>query len=194
MTSPDTILSSLTPPGDLGAIIHDLRSYLRIQKQMGIDRVPLSDRSLEILAAWGPPVPPRPRFIHMGPASANVVIVDGTGTFFTGEAGALLKKILQAMKLSADRVCLCNAPDADQVLHFLESVRPKAVIALGEQAAQVVTGTRDPVAAMRGKFVKIQGIAVMPTFHPVQLIADPALKRPVWDDMQQVMQINGIES
>jgi hypothetical protein len=192
MTAPDTIVSSPTPSRDLDTIIHDLRSYLRIQKQMGIDRVPLSDRSIKILAAWGRPGPPRQRFTHMGPASANVVIVDGKGTFFTGEAGALLKKILQAMKLSTDGVCLCNAPDADQVMGFLGSVRPKVVIALGDQAAQAVTGTADPVAAMRGKFIEIQGIAVMPTFHPAQLIADPALKRPVWEDMQQVMQMNGM--
>ncbi|MDZ7664991.1 MAG: uracil-DNA glycosylase [Desulfotignum sp.] len=178
-------------------IIHDLSQYLRILKQMGIDRVPLCDRSVQILAAWGRPeltVQPRQRFTRMGPASATVVIVDGKGTFFTGEAGALLKKILQAMKLSADRVCLCNAPDADQVTGFLESVHPKVVIALGDQAARVVTGTAKPVAAIRGKFVNIRGLTVMPTFHPAQLLEDPALKRPVWEDMQQVMQINGIVS
>ncbi|MFN2436221.1 MAG: uracil-DNA glycosylase [Desulfotignum sp.] len=196
MTSFNTI-SSPTPPGDLETIIHDLSQYLRSLKQMGIDRVPLCDRSLQILAAWDRPERPvqvRQRFTRMGPASATVVIVDGKGTFFTGEAGALLKKILQAMKLSAGRVCLCNAPDADQVMGFLESVHPKVVIALGDQAARVVTGTAKPVAAIRGKFVNIRGLTVMPTFHPAQLLEDPALKRPVWEDMQQVMQINGIVS
>jgi len=175
-------------------IIHDLTQYLRIQKQMGIDRVLLSDRSLQTLAAWGRPVPPRQRFTHMGPASAAVVIVDGRGTFFTGEAGALLKKILHAMTLSVDRVCLCNAPDPDQVMGFFASVHPKVVIALGDQAARVVTGTKKPVAAIRGTFVNIRGLPVMPTFHPAQLVEDPALKRPVWEDMQQVMQMNGIVS
>jgi DNA polymerase len=57
-----------------------------------------------------------------------------------------------------------------------------------------VTGSRDPLADIRGKFFKFQGISVMPTFHPAELLKDPGLKRPVWEDMQQVMQINGIAS
>jgi len=193
MTPSDPILPPDTS-GDLESIIHDLSQYLRFQKQMGMDRVPLCDRSLRILAGWGRLLQPRQRFIRMGPASAAVVVVDGTGTFFSGEAGALLKKILEAMKLSAESVCLCNAPDPDQVMAFLESVRPGAVIALGDQAVQVITGTRDPVAAVRGKFFTVRGFPVMPTFHPAELLKDPALKRPVWEDMQQVMQKIGMPS
>lgn len=173
-------------------IIDDLSEYLRYQKQMGFTRVPLSAHSLEILSAWGRPIGPRKRFKHFGPALAKVVLVDGAGTFFTGEAGALLKKILQAMKLAEDKVCLCNAPDADQVFAFLQSVQPVVVIALGDPAAQIVTGIQKPVAAIRGKFFDIRGFSVMPTFHPAQLLKDSGLKRPVWEDMQQVMQINGI--
>lgn len=180
--------------GNLEDIIKDLTGYLGCQKQMGLTRVPLSGRSLKIMSDWGRPVAPRKRFTHSGPASAKVVLVDGDGTFFTGEAGALLKKILQAMKLAEDTVCVCNAPDADQVFAFLRSIQPVVVIALGDPAARVVTGIQKPVAAIRGKFRDIRGFSVMPTFHPSQLLKDPALKRPVWEDMQQVMQINGISS
>jgi uracil-DNA glycosylase family 4 len=184
----------LTSTVTLPDIIDDLSGYLRCQKQMGLTRVTLSPRSLEILAAWGRPVVPRKSFRHAGPASANVVLVDGADTFFTGEAGALLKKILAAMKLAEDNICVCNAPDAEQVFAFLQSVRPVVVIALGDRAARIVTGIQKPVAAIRGKFFEIRGFSVMPTFHPSQLLKDPGLKRPVWEDMQQVMQINGIVS
>jgi hypothetical protein len=193
MTSSESIPSPATP-GDLQTIIDDLTGYLRHQKEMGIARISLSESSMEILAAWGRPRPSRKRFTHMGPPSANVVLVDGTGQFFKGEAGALLKKILEAMKLAPDRICLCNAPDPDQVTTFLESVHPEVVIALGDQAAQVMTGTRNPVAAVRGQFVNVRGIPVMPTFHPSELLKDPSLKRPVWEDMQQVMQKIGMPS
>jgi len=175
-------------------IIDDLSDYLQYQKQMGLTRVPLSARSLEILSAWGRPGALRKPFTHAGPVSANVVLVDGAGTFFTGEAGALLKKILAAMKLGEESVCLCNAPDADQVFAFLQSVRPVVVIALGDPAARIVTGIQKPVAAIRGQFFDFRGFSVMPTFHPAQLLKDPGLKRPVWEDMQQVMQITGIVS
>jgi hypothetical protein len=184
----------LTSTVTLPDIIDDLSGYLQCQKQMGLTRVTLSARSLEILTAWGRPVVPRKPFRHSGPASSNVVLVDGADTFFTGEAGALLKKILAAMKLAEDTVCVCNAPDADQVFDFLQTVRPVVVIALGDRAARVVTGIQKPVAAIRGQFCDIRGFSVMPTFHPAQLLKDPGLKRPVWEDMQQVMQIHGIVS
>ncbi len=193
MTSSESIPSPATP-GDLQAIIDDLAGYLRHQKQMGIARIPLSESSIKILAAWGRPRASRTRFAYMGPTSANVVLVDGTGQFFKGEAGALLKKILAAMKLGEDTVCICNVPDAEQVFAFLQSIQPVVVIALGDPAARIVTGIQKPVAAIRGKFFNIRGFSVMPTFHPVQLLKDPSLKRPVWEDMQQVMQINGVLS
>lgn len=184
----------MTSTVTLSDIIDDLSGYLGYQKQMGLNRVPLSARSLEILSAWGRPGALRKPFRHAGPASSNVVLVDGAGTFFTGEAGALLKKILHAMKLAPEKVCLCNAPDAHQVFAFVQSVRPVVVIALGDPAARIVTGVQKPVAAIRGQFFDIRGFSVMPTFHPAQLLKDPGLKRPVWEDMQQVMQIHGIVS
>ncbi len=161
---------------------------------MGFARVSLSEASLEILAAWGRPRAPQKRFAHMGPVSAKVLLVEGTGRFFRGEAGVLLKKILEAMKLSTDRVCLCNAPDQDQVLTFMQSVCPEVAVAFGDQAVQVMTGNSSPLSAVRGQFVNIRGIPVMPTFHPSELLKDPALKRPVWEDMQQVMQKIGMPS
>lgn len=173
-------------------IVQDLSAFLVRQKQMGIDRVTVSARSLKILAAWGRPVPQKKRFVHQGPASAEVVLVEGTGLFFAGKAGVLLKKILGAMDLSPEKVCLCNAPDPDSVMQFIEAVHPRVVIALGEPAVQVVTGTRDPVAAVRGQFLTVRGFSVMPTFHPSELLNDPSLKRPVWEDMQRVMQKIGM--
>lgn len=187
-------ISILNASVTLPDIIDDLSGYLQCQKQMGLTRVPLSARSLEILTGWERPASPRKPFRHAGPASANVALVDGAGTFFTGEAGALLKKILAAMKLAPEKVCLCNAPDAEQVFAFLQSVHPVVVIALGDPAARIMTGIQKPVAAVRGKFFDIRGFSVMPTYHPVQLLKDPGLKRPVWEDMQQVMQINGVLS
>ncbi len=84
--------SPLSKSGDLQTIIHDLSGYLRSRKQMGFARVSLSEASLEILAAWGRPRAPQKRFAHMGPVSAKVLLVEGTGRFFRGEAGVLLKK------------------------------------------------------------------------------------------------------
>jgi len=118
-----------------------------------------------------------------------MVIVDSKGTFFSGEAGGLLKKILAAMQISFDGVSLCNASNPAAVKNHVQTVGPNTVIALGDQAAKLVTGRQEPLESLRGRFFTFQGIQAMPTYHPLQLLENPALKRPVWEDMQQVMKI-----
>ena len=179
--------------GDLQAAIQDLSQYLANQKKMGITRLDLSSRSFEILASWGQEPATRMRFRNQGPASAKVLLVDGEDLFFTGAAGRLLIKILGAMNLTPDSVSICNAPDPARVHRYLSSIRPGVVIALGERAVWTLTGTRTSLESIRGQFFNFQGFAVMPTFHPLQLVADPALKRPVWEDMQKVMKRVGLE-
>ncbi len=39
---------------------------------------------------------------------------------------------------------------------------------------------------MRGQWFAVRGIPTMVTYHPAALLRNPALKRPTWEDMQQV--------
>ncbi len=177
---------------DLLAVIQDLSQYLRCQKTLGFARYDLSPQSRAILETWGKKQKSpgsAPDFHSHGPASAAIVIVDSKGTFFSGEAGDLLKKILTAMQVSFDGVSLCNASDPAAVKNHVQAVQPNTVIALGSRAATVVTGRQEPLENLRGRFFTFQGIKAMPTYHPLQLLENPALKRPVWEDMQQVMKI-----
>ena len=177
---------------DLLGVIQDFSQYLRFQKTIGVTRYDLSSQSRAILDTWGEKqksARPASGFCSHGPASAAIVIVDSQGTFFSGQAGDLLKKILAAMKISVDNVSLCNAADPDAVKKHVQSVRPKTVIALGSSAAAMITGRQEPLETLRGRFFSFQGIKAMPTCHPLQLLENPALKRPVWEDMQQVMKI-----
>jgi hypothetical protein len=179
--------------GDLQVVIQDLSQYLAHQKKNGITRLDLSSRSVEILASWGQEAPVRRRFTNLGPSSAKVLLVDGEDLFFTGAPGRLLIKILGAMNLTPDSVSICNAPDSARIHHYLCANRPGVVIALGERAVRTLTGTGTSLVKIRGQFFNFHGFSVMPTFHPLQLVADPALKRPVWEDMQKVMERVGLK-
>jgi uracil-DNA glycosylase len=169
------------------AVIQDFSAYLCSLKKMGHTDLVLSSQTRDILASWGRTQKAFKAFYVQGPAAAKVVLVDGSDVFFKGDAGQLLTKILGAMKLSPDAVSICNAPDPAQVQQHVLAVRPEIVITLGDRAATMLTGRQAPLETFRGQFFTFQGIAVMPTFHPLQLLENPALKRPVWDDMQQVM-------
>jgi uracil-DNA glycosylase len=66
-------------------------------------------------------------------------------------------------------------------------IRPQVIVALGSPAAQALLGRTAGITKIRGTFGEYQGIRVMPTFHPAYLLRNPAAKRPVWEDMKQVM-------
>ena len=63
-------------------------------------------------------------------------------------------------------------------------------MALGRVAAQTLlgndVGNDAPIGRMRGQWFQVQGIPTMVTYHPAALLRNPALKRPTWEDMQQV--------
>ena len=128
---------------------------------------------------------------------------DRQGLPFVGPAGELLTRIIQAIDLSREQVYIANVvkcrppgnrdPQPDEIgacIGFLERqielVQPKVIVALGRIAAQSLLGTDEPIGRMRGRWYRVQGVPTMVTYHPAALLRNPALKRPVWEDMQQV--------
>jgi len=69
----------------------------------------------------------------------------------------------------------------------LALIQPEIIITLGRFAAQTLLQTTAPIGKLRGRWHEYQGIPLMPTFHPAYLLRNQAGKRPVWEDMQQVM-------
>ncbi len=138
-------------------------------------------------------------FIGEGPGAEE----DRQGVPFVGRAGELLTKIIQAIELSREQVYIANIvkcrppgnrdPQPDEVAacrgyleRQIEIVRPRVLVALGRIAAQTLLGNEDPIGRMRGRWVRVFGVPTMVTYHPAALLRNPALKRPTWEDMQEV--------
>jgi uracil-DNA glycosylase len=138
-------------------------------------------------------------FIGEGPGAEE----DRQGLPFVGRAGELLTKIIQAIGRTRDEVYIANIvkcrppgnrdPQPDEVAAcrpYLEEqialVAPKAIVALGRIAAQTLLGTDAPIGRLRGRWFTVLGVQTMVTYHPAALLRNPALKRPTWEDMQQV--------
>lgn len=128
---------------------------------------------------------------------------DKQGLPFVGAAGELLTRIIQAMDLRREDVYIANIlkcrppgnrdPQPDEVAAcrgFLERqidlIQPKVIVALGRIAAQALLGTESPIGQMRGQWYRIRGVPAMVTYHPAALLRNQGLKRPTWEDMQQV--------
>ncbi|HEX7085504.1 MAG TPA: uracil-DNA glycosylase [Vicinamibacterales bacterium] len=141
-------------------------------------------------------------FVGEGPGAEE----DQQGEPFVGRAGQLLTQIIKAMGYARDQVYIANVvkcrppgnrnPEPDEIAAcspFLRaqiaSIRPQVIVALGKFAAQTLLRTETPISRLRGRFHHVDGVPVMPTFHPSYLLRNPAAKREVWEDMKQVMKL-----
>ena len=135
---------------------------------------------------------------------------DRLGEPFVGRAGKLLTKIIEACELKREDVYILNvlkcrppgnrAPlpqEAENCYPFLqkqlEIIRPEFLCCLGASAAKALLDTKVAIGKLRGKFYNHQGIRVLVTYHPAYLLRNPAAKRPVWEDMQLLINEMGIE-
>ena len=145
---------------------------------------------------------PRARIVFVGEAPGRDE--DLNGEPFVGEAGKLLTRIIEGMGLRREDVYICNVlkcrppnnrdPKPEEVeacgdfmLRQVRAIKPEVVVALGKFAAQTLLDSKSPISALRGRFHDYHGIPLMPTFHPSALLRDASMKRPVWEDMKQVL-------
>jgi uracil-DNA glycosylase len=136
---------------------------------------------------------------------------DARGEPFVGRAGQLLTDIIErGMGLTREQVYICNVikcrppenrnPEPDEVVSCepflfrqIDLVKPKAVVGLGTFAVQALLKVKTPISKLRGNWQEVCGVPMMPTFHPAYLLRNPADKRLVWADIQQVMAKLGLE-
>jgi uracil-DNA glycosylase len=121
----------------------------------------------------------------------------------SGEARALLVKMLGAISLSLTDIYLtnivkCGPPEqrmptpaeATACLPFLmrqiELVKPRIICTMGQAASQIMLRTTQPMVSLRGRFHDFKGTPLMPTFHPSLLLKLPELKKGSWHDLQMI--------
>jgi uracil-DNA glycosylase family 4 len=128
---------------------------------------------------------------------------DLKGLPFVGPAGELLTKIIEAIGFDREQVYIANIvkcrppgnrdPKPEEIAEcrgYLEAqirlVQPEVIVALGRVAAQALLDNDLPLGRMRGAWYRLKDVPLMVTYHPAALLRNVALKRPVWEDMQQV--------
>jgi len=145
---------------------------------------------------------------------------DMTGRPFVGRAGELLTKMIVAMGLTREEVFIANvvkcrppnnrAPTPDEVdacwdylVRQIRIIAPKVIVTLGNPSTHAVLNTRVGITKLRGTWqrlpaigVGVEGVAVMPTFHPAYVLRQytPDNRMKVWSDLQQVMTALGLEA
>lgn len=134
---------------------------------------------------------------------------DVQGRPFVGKAGQLLTKIIQSINLPREEVYIANIikcrppqnrnPEPDEIqscspflMKQIQVIQPKIICALGAFSAQTLLKTDVKITALRGKFYDLEGIKVIPTYHPAFLLRNPERKREVWEDMKKIAKLMGL--
>ena len=132
---------------------------------------------------------------------------DRTGLPFVGAAGKLLDLLLATIDLSREEsVYICNVikcrppgnrnplPDeiaccAPYLRKQIELVRPRAILAVGNFAAQLLVGRSEPLGKLRGRVYAYDGTPLVVTYHPAALLRSPSWTRPTWEDLQLLKRV-----
>jgi DNA polymerase len=147
-------------------------------------------------------------FVGEGPGADE----DAQGIPFVGRAGQLLTQMIEGtakkegIPLDRSQVYICNVvkcrppenrtPEPDEMeicgeflYRQLSTIKPKAICALGGTAARAVTGHKEGVTKMRGRWFKWRDIPVMVTYHPSYLLRpyNQNAKREAWEDLKKVL-------
>jgi uracil-DNA glycosylase family 4 len=132
---------------------------------------------------------------------------DRSGRPFVGRAGQYLDRWLAAIGLDRGRNCFignvvkCRPPgnrdplpeETSACLPYLERqialLAPRAILALGRVATQVLTGRGEGIGAMRGRLHQHGGTPLVATYHPSAVLRDPSLRAPVWEDLKSLRRL-----
>jgi len=147
-------------------------------------------------------------FVGEGPGADE----DAQGIPFVGRAGQLLTQMIEntakreGIALIRADVYICNVvkcrppenrtPEPDEMeicgqflARQLSTIRPKAICALGGTAARALTGHKEGVTKMRGRWFQWREVPVMVTYHPSYLLRpyNQDAKREAWEDLKKVL-------
>jgi uracil-DNA glycosylase len=193
------MLPSLEPAGD---------SLLKIVEDIGdCKRCRLHEGRTNIVFGVGNGESPLV-FVGEGPGADE----DAQGIPFVGRAGQLLTQMIEntakreGIPLLREQVYICNVvkcrppenrtPEPDEMevcgqflQRQLDVIRPKAICALGGTAARALTGRKEGVTKLRGRWLEWRGIPVMVTYHPSYLLRpyNQSAKHEAWEDLKKLL-------
>jgi uracil-DNA glycosylase len=145
-----------------------------------------------------------------GPADADILFVgeapgyyeDQQGRPFVGAAGQFLEQLLASIGLKRSDVFIANVikcrppgnrdPLPEEVgacSHWLseqfEIVKPKVIVTLGRYSlARFLPGT--PIGRTHGQGRKLDGVWLVPMYHPAAALHQGSLRRTIEDDFKKI--------
>ena len=151
-------------------------------------------------------------FSDGNPKSQIMIVGEGPGEKediqgkpFVGDAGMLLNKMLNAIKIDRSKIYITNVvnfrppnnrkPQPGEILRYsnflrehIEIINPKILILMGSTAMEALYGSNIKISKERGKWkdliVNQKTYLTILTFHPAYLLRQPDQKKFSWADLK----------
>ena len=130
---------------------------------------------------------------------------DELGKPFVGDAGALLNKMLKAIKIEREKIYITNVvnyrppnnrkPEKSEINRYSEYLKehisiidPQILILMGSTAMEALFGGNKRISKERGQWkeiiIKQKTYRSIITFHPAYLLRQPDQKKFSWEDLK----------
>ena len=130
---------------------------------------------------------------------------DELGKPFVGDAGALLNKMLKAIKIEREKIYITNVvnyrppnnrkPEKSEINRYSEYLKehisiidPQILILMGSTAMEALFGGNKRISKERGQWkeiiIKQKTYKSIITFHPAYLLRQPDQKKFSWKDLK----------
>jgi DNA polymerase len=120
--------------------------------------------------------------VGSGDQNADWVFVGGA--LADGDASVLLDKMLIAIQLQRGKnVYLTQLSELDNFNRQIALIQPKLIVAFGEQVAQRLLDSNEPLDALRGKVHRYQDFSVVVSYAPSYLLEHTQDKAKAWADL-----------
>ena len=132
---------------------------------------------------------------------------DAQGKPFVGDAGILLNKMLNAIKINRENIYITNVvnyrppnnrkPEFSEIKRYsvflrehISIINPKILILMGSTAMEALLGQKLKISKERGKWKEIiinqKTFLTILTFHPAYLLRQPDQKKFSWEDLKNL--------
>ena len=153
-------------------------------------------------------------FSDGNPKSQIMIVGEGPGEKediqgkpFVGDAGMLLNKMLNAIKIKRENVYITNVvnyrpphnrkPEISEINRYSVFLRehifiinPKILILMGSTAMEALFGQKLKISKERGKWketiINQKTFLTILTFHPAYLLRQPEQKKYSWEDLKNI--------
>jgi len=132
---------------------------------------------------------------------------DEQGKPFVGDAGMLLNKMLEAIKIDREKIYMTNVvnyrppnnrkPEPSEIIRYSNYLRehisiidPKILILMGSTAMESLYGSKVKISKERGSWretiINNKSYLTIITFHPAYLLRQADQKKYSWADLKEI--------